>query len=277
MNAMAVDVAKAELGGQDLKDWDKALRLEEEAKKAYRRKDPAEARRLYDKAADLKERVSERIVLRADGMYVAGALAEARRLERPRGVTLEVSRELKSRGQVQLKGKDGLANLFDAGSLTGLSEADRKRPELRLDGWTKANVRLFAGYRYRGMYELIAADALRPAVVGEAGTPSATNSAPEKGFKVAMAGKGRRAIEDEVFVCAGGRARRVLQLIAGDRRTNQSLTASGAARDRNVKALIKALDIVALSLRMPGSAILKGRHVDTFRKRERERLDRGGE
>lgn len=226
----------------------------------------SEAYRLWGDDDDRRS-VMQRGEDRAAAMGIARAVLDALGGQIGETIALETARsggaakvERMSGGRTRLGSRDGLMALYDAGVLTGLSEADRAAGAVRsLDAWTRAKVRMSAALAYREHYEMLAGD-LRSnmASLGSAGGGGGAGSDRAAN---AHAKASRLVSEIDSLVLQSARSPKALlalRAVAGEGQTVRSLTSGGRNAELITKQLIAALDVAAPVLKILGHAVLTG-------------------
>lgn len=164
----------------------------------------------------------------------------------------------------RVSGRDGLVWLNDRGELTGKSGADAARSPT---DWMAGSVRFFAALAYRERLEaarMALGSALAPEKVMGAGCGGAATS---DRFVAAWAERGRFGMElgacDRALLMAWPKGRELVALrrIAGAGETARSLGKGADSTRAWVAALVRALDLVAVVLRVSGWEVvtLEGR------------------
>jgi hypothetical protein len=188
---------------------------------------------------------------------LAGAIGESVDLEQARGGGQSKVQRLTG-GRTRLCNRDGLMLLYDSGALTGLTGDQRaQRPTDAPEAWMRAAVRMAAGLAYREHAEHLAGD-LRSNLNSIGGVGGGSNTAAKAAVARAKASLIVDRIDREVQMCIRSpKAIQALRMVAGEARTVRSMVPPGGKNvDLTVAALIKALDVAAHLLRVPGHAVL---------------------
>ncbi len=156
--------------------------------------------------------------------------AERRTIRAEHGV--DIATDARNRGQIRMKGRDGLVSLNNSGGTNGITDA-----------------MLQAGLAYRQCYEATASS-LRSGLANPEGGGRAISAgfqlpgkaALHRAYVMARLAQMDRAV---AAVTVDGREVQVLRLIAGEGHTLTSLGAGGNVKAANLKALRTALVAVA--------------------------------
>jgi hypothetical protein len=224
------------LTSANLEDVDKIETQEWLALQAFRRKDQANAKKHYDAAAAIRERIAADIVGRQDSTWSDVALRETAQLEQLRGEVVDLQQENGKVRALRIKTRDGLLALFPCREL---NEEDKRRSQILRK----------AGLEYR---------AIRDATKKELGSSLPTGHVGGgNGSADPLAEKRAKALEKlkkvEAAVSAdqvNGRGLTALQQIAGEGNVLGFLAKGGKGKDLFAKALRRALGVVARELKI---------------------------
>lgn len=163
-------------------------------------------------------------------------------------------------GHRQVTARDGLVWLNDTGALTGKLGRDAKRTAT---DWMRGSVRFYALLAYRECMEAAASalgSALAPEKVMAGGSGGSGTS---DRFVAAWAAAGQKAVRlgtaDRAVLARypGGEELNALRRIAGLGHTARSLARNGREADEVTAALLRAADVVAPIMGIPGCEVLR--------------------
>lgn len=147
-------------------------------------------------------------------------------------------------GAVRVEGRDGLLALYHSGSLTGMTDSERKADPVRsAEAWRCAAVRLGAGLKLRPLYEQ-RAGSLRSQLGDLAGSGGGQLDPAAAQLKRVGRLDDLHAFEETLTP----RARRVLARVVGEGGAISHHASTGSAKRRDQAALLAALDAAANAL-----------------------------